>query len=292
MQDRIGSGSPGEGFAALVVSGDEVIDLADQVCHAGEGAAANCLVGDQSEEALDLVEPGTVGWDEVDMPARPLGQPSFDPRVLVRAVVVYDEMDIQPCRNVTFDPAQESQELLMPMARLAIGQHRSVEYVQSSKQRGRTMTFVVVGDSLGVAEPQRQHRLGALEGLHLTLFIHAQNQGVLGRVQVQAHHVAQFLDEKCIRGEFEALGAMRFEAKQLQVPMHTGLRNAGLGGSALHAPVGGAILGLLVQRLLNQAGHALIVERARRTGLDLIVEAADAMFHKAPAPLASLSAWG
>ena len=112
MQDRIGSGSPGERFAALVVSGDEVIDLVDQVFHAGEGAAANRLVGDQSEEALDLVEPGTVGWDEVDMPARPLGQPSFDSRVLVRAVIVYDEMDIQPCRDVAFDPAQESQELL------------------------------------------------------------------------------------------------------------------------------------------------------------------------------------
>jgi hypothetical protein len=50
--------------------GDEVIDLRYQVFDAGEGAASNRLIGDERKEALDLVEPGAVGRDEMDVPMR------------------------------------------------------------------------------------------------------------------------------------------------------------------------------------------------------------------------------
>ncbi len=41
--------------------------LEDRIC----GGGPLGLVGDQREEALDLVEPGAIGRDEVHVPARP-----------------------------------------------------------------------------------------------------------------------------------------------------------------------------------------------------------------------------
>lgn len=55
FEDRICGGGPLERLAVRVVGGDEVIDALDKLLDAGEGSAANGLVGDQREESLDLV---------------------------------------------------------------------------------------------------------------------------------------------------------------------------------------------------------------------------------------------
>lgn len=44
---------------------------------------------------LDLIEPGRTGGREMDMPARPFGEPVADQWGLVRGVVVHDEMDME-----------------------------------------------------------------------------------------------------------------------------------------------------------------------------------------------------
>ena len=46
-EDRIGGGSPAEGFAVLVVMGDEVIDLADEFIDRAKRDATDSLVGNQ-----------------------------------------------------------------------------------------------------------------------------------------------------------------------------------------------------------------------------------------------------
>lgn len=76
------------------------------------------------------------------------------------------------------------------MARLATGQHRAVEHVQSSEQGGRSVPLVVVRDALDVAGPHWQHRLGTLKRLALALFVHAQHQRVLRRTQIQVDDIA------------------------------------------------------------------------------------------------------
>lgn len=57
FEDRICGGGPLEGLAVNVVGCDELIDALHKLFDAGKGAAADCLVGDQREEALDLIEP-------------------------------------------------------------------------------------------------------------------------------------------------------------------------------------------------------------------------------------------
>jgi hypothetical protein len=48
---------------------DEMVDFGDQFFDAFEGASADCLLGNQSEPALDVVEPRRIGRREVQMRA-------------------------------------------------------------------------------------------------------------------------------------------------------------------------------------------------------------------------------
>ncbi len=83
-----------------VVMFDEVVDFSHQFLDAGERAAADGLLGDEAEPALDLVQPRGVGRCVMDMVAWPFGEPRLDLGVLVGGVVVDDEMDIQLGRHV------------------------------------------------------------------------------------------------------------------------------------------------------------------------------------------------
>jgi hypothetical protein len=55
---------------------DEVHDVCAQSLDAAIDATPDLLVGDEREEALDLIEPGRAGRREMDMPARPFGSGS------------------------------------------------------------------------------------------------------------------------------------------------------------------------------------------------------------------------
>ena len=54
--------------------------------------AANLLLGERGEPALDEIHPRRASGGEVQMEARPLGQPPMNQRRLVGPVVVEDEM--------------------------------------------------------------------------------------------------------------------------------------------------------------------------------------------------------
>ena len=69
------------------------------------------FVGDEREEALDLIEPGRTGRCEMDMPARPFGEPVADQRGLVRGVVVHDEMDLETAWDGGLNLVEELAEL-------------------------------------------------------------------------------------------------------------------------------------------------------------------------------------
>lgn len=286
LEDRISGGGPLEGLAVRVVGRDEVVDALNELFDAGERTAPDCLVGDQREETFNLVEPRAVGRYEVHMPARVRRQPCLDLRMVVGGVVVRDAMDVQFGWHSLVDLTQEGQELLVPMTWFAGRQHRAVEHVQRGEQRGRAMALVVVGDSLDVAEPHGQHRLRALQRLTLALLVHADDQRVVRRAQIQAHHVAQLLDEERVVGQLEAFGAMRLQPEELEVPRNAGLGDACLGRHRAHAPMCRAIGWLSVQRRLDQLRHTFIVNRARLASAHVVIQTRDASLDEARAPLA------
>ncbi len=256
FEDRICGGGPLERLAVWIVRRDEVIDALYELLDADEGSSANDLVGDQREGALDLVEPGTVGRDEMHVPAWSSRQPGLDLRVAVSGVVVGDAVNVRLVRHGPVYLAQKLQGLLVPVARLASSQHRSVEHIQCGEQRGRAVAFVIVGDPLDMTEPHGRHRLGSLQSLARALLVHAEDPGVVGRAHVQPDRVAQLLDKKMVVGRLEAFGAMRLQAEGLEVPGNPGLGYAGFGGHRTYTPVRRAVGRFGVQRGLDKFRQA------------------------------------
>lgn len=78
---------------------------------------------------LRLIQLGGVGGRVIYMEAGSLCQPGLDLGMLVRAVVVHHQMVVQPLGNGLLDLAQEIQELLVPVAWLAIGDHLASGHV-------------------------------------------------------------------------------------------------------------------------------------------------------------------
>jgi hypothetical protein len=70
------------------------------------------------------------------------------------------------------------------------------------------VALVVVGGALGDAGTHRQDRGGAIQRLDLRLFIDAQDDGPLGRVQIKADDVADFRHEQLVPGELPGLQAV------------------------------------------------------------------------------------
>ncbi len=73
---------------------------------------SNCC----GEEAFDGIEPGCRGWCDVEMDARMSFERGADLGMLVRGVVVNDEMQVPVGRGFAMDLVEKADELLMPMA--------------------------------------------------------------------------------------------------------------------------------------------------------------------------------
>ena len=93
FQYRIGGGGPYERPGVGIGVLDEMVDLADQVFHASEGAPADGLLSDNIEPYLHLVQPGSIGRRKMNLKARMNGQPALNPRMLMGAIVVDHQMD-------------------------------------------------------------------------------------------------------------------------------------------------------------------------------------------------------
>ncbi len=111
-------------------------------------------------------------------------QPSLDLGLLMRGVVVDDEMNIEVSGDVGLDVAQELKELLVTMTGLALGHHFPGGYVQCGEQGGGAMALVVVRYPFHVSQSQGQHGLTSFQRLDPALLVDAQHQGVLGGIQV------------------------------------------------------------------------------------------------------------
>ena len=91
LQDRISGLGPLEGRGVLVVGVEELMDGFLQGLHGAVSTALDLTLSEQAEPPLDLIQPGRVRGDEVDMEARTSSQPVLDGRGLVRGDVVEDE---------------------------------------------------------------------------------------------------------------------------------------------------------------------------------------------------------
>ena len=91
----------------------------------------------------------------------------FTAGVLMRGIVVDDEVEVELLGGLLVDQFEKAEELLMAMARHARPDNLAVQHVERCEQRGGAVALVVVGHRSGAALLHRQARLGAVEGLDL-----------------------------------------------------------------------------------------------------------------------------
>ncbi len=74
---------------------DVIANRPGQVRHAVEYAVANAVVRDVAEPPLDNIQPRTAGRSEMHLKAWMAFEPRLDLGVLVRGVVVNEQMQVQ-----------------------------------------------------------------------------------------------------------------------------------------------------------------------------------------------------
>ena len=83
------------------------------------------------------------------------------------------------------------------------------------------MTTVVVGFGGNVSDTKRETRLQPLQRLALALFVTAEYQGALGRIEIQSDDIPEFLLELLVRGYLKGPGAVWLQIVCLPYSMNT-----------------------------------------------------------------------
>ena len=142
------------------------------------------------------------------MPSEPLAHL----RMLVGCVVVDDGVDFLSRRHLRLNGVEETDELLVPVALHIAANDGAVEDIEGGEQCRRAMTLVVVGHRPGAALLHWQAGLGAVERLDLAFFIDREDDGMGGRIDIEADDVAQLVDEARVGGELELFHPVRLQA--------------------------------------------------------------------------------
>ena len=99
LDDRLSGLAPDERLRVVIVLSDVVKNGGDQFRYAGECPATHAFVVEVAEKPLDDIEPRTAGRNEVDVEALVPFEPCDDLGVLVRGIVVSDEMEAEVGRR-------------------------------------------------------------------------------------------------------------------------------------------------------------------------------------------------
>ncbi len=285
FQDRLCRCGPDEGPAAGVVLLDELLDPGNEFLDTFERSPADGALGNEVEPDLDLVEPGGRCGGEVHVVSGPRRQPTLDGRMLVRGVVVHDEVNVQLDRHTGIDSLEKAQILLMAMTFFAGRQNLAGCDVQGGKEGRGAVAHVIVGDSFHVADAHRQKRLGAVQGLNPALLVDAEHHGLVRRVQIQPDDVADLLHEEGVGGELEVALPMRLQPESTPDAMNRRGADLRVLGHRTDAPVGGPG-GLALEGLVDQLGDFLVGDGTRSTGTHLVVQTRQSVLQIALAPLA------
>ena len=238
-EDLICGFGPGEGLGIIVVLGDVAVDGGLKIDDRVEAAASDALAGQRREEGLDGVQPGAGFGREVEGPARVTLEPRLDLGMVVGAVVVDDRMDHLAGRHGALDGGEEAQELLVAVALHATADHRAVERIEGSEQRGRAVANIVVRDGAGLARLERQAGLGPVQRLDLGFLVDREDQSMLGRSDIQADHVLELGGEVGIGRALEGAQAMGLQLVSLPDALHRAQRHAHRLGHGAAGPMRG-----------------------------------------------------
>ena len=150
---------------------NEAVDCMLELLKGTEDTTLEASLGQEREQTLDCIEPGGRGRGEVENKSGMACEPFHDVRVLMRCVVVDDQVDGEFLGYSGIDRVQESNELLMAMAPHALADDLAFEHVEGGEQGRGAMPFVVMRSGLAASRLQGQGWLGSIQGLNLALLV-------------------------------------------------------------------------------------------------------------------------
>ena len=171
------------------------IDGLDEFGHAIDGQSFELALIEFTEKALYDVGPRGTGGHEMELYAGVSRQPFAYGFVFVGRIVVEDDVDLKLRFDAAYDRLHELQELLMAMLGHAVMDDVTRRNVESGEKGRCAMALVVVCHGAGAAPFQWQPGLSTVQGLDLALLVEGENDGVVGRIEVHAHHVVELLDQ-------------------------------------------------------------------------------------------------
>ena len=136
---------------------------------------------------LDLVEPRGVCGSEMKRQPPSSQDPFHNIRVLVEGQVVYNNVKVLVGMG-PIQPLEEIQKDIAVVAVHAAGFHRTLMHGERSQQTRGSVTSVGCRMPFGIPRSEREFRLSPIQSLYLRLLIHAKNQRILRRIQIQANN--------------------------------------------------------------------------------------------------------
>ena len=109
--------------------------------------------------------------------------------MLVRAVVVHDQMQGDLSGEFLVQSSEKPEELLVPMPLMALSDDATAQNFQGREQSGGAVAFVIMRHRPATAFLQGQAGLRTIQRLNLALLIHTQHDRLLRWIQIQAHYV-------------------------------------------------------------------------------------------------------
>ena len=197
-------------------------DRRDAFLQRVENRILQSLPGELREDPLDGVHPRGRGRGDVEGPVGTALQPRVDFGRLVRRDVVEDDVHRGFGRDPRGDMIEEGEELLRAVPFDRPADDLAGGGVQGRQPAGRAVPPGVVRPRLGMARCHGQGRLRPSACLDLRFLVHREDDGMVGRVDVEADDVADLDRELRVARDLEGLDLMRPEAVTEEDVAHRG----------------------------------------------------------------------
>jgi hypothetical protein len=182
----------------------------------------------------------------------------------------------------------------MPMAWHAVSYDSSIKHAECGKERGCSVSFVIVSAALRMPKLHGKKRLRSVECLYLALLINGQDQSLLRRTQVKSHHIHYLLNQQRIIAVLKRLLQMRLKSIPIPDSLDGRFTGFNLLGEPPDAPVGFVFrhfqrrcydLGLFVSYILGLTAPPWSIRESLQSMMNLTVSPQSGSLHTAPALL-------
>jgi len=176
------------------------------------------------------------------------------------SAVVNDEVTIEPFSGLLIDQPENVQEVTMTMAWHARPDDLAVQHVERREQRRVAVPLVVAIHLAGAALLHRRAALDAVEDMHLALFIDAENQYLVRRIEKESNYIVDLGGEVLVARDLEPLDEMGLEPMRAPAPLDARQGDARPHRHAAPEPMG-RVRRFLAQRHVH---HLLDLPRGQR----------------------------